>query len=124
MPSSVQGVAAAFLASGGQSGLVPLQVSAASHSPAAGRHGVPAAAFVWLHPVARQLSSVQGFPSSQSSGTHGTVVLDVDEVVVVDVLVVLLAVVVVVSILVVVVVVGGSVRAGTQTLLGLPTRTT
>ena len=115
------------MASGGQSGLVPLQVSAASHSPAAGRHGVPAAAFAWLHPVARQLSSVQGFPSSQSSGTHGTVVLDVDEVVVVDVLVVLvvlLAVVVVVTMLVVVVVVGGSVRAGTQTLLGLPTRTT
>src|SRR5438445_716974 len=64
--SAVHAVPFAFLASDGQALLVPVQVSARSHSPAAARHSVPAwPAGCWqrlLLPL--QVSVVHGLPSS------------------------------------------------------------
>jgi len=67
-PSSVQGVPFGMSSLGGQMGLLPSQLSAASHSPGAGRHSVPAGLGSCVQvPVALQTSSVHPW----SSAAHG-----------------------------------------------------
>src|SRR5216110_3470212 len=68
LPSSVQAVPAALTASAGQLVLVPVQVSARSHSLAAARHTVPALPAGCVHAGAPRVplhtSVVQTLPSS------------------------------------------------------------
>jgi hypothetical protein len=67
-PSSVQGVPFGMNSSGGQPGLLPSQLSAASHSPGAGRHSVPDGLGSCVQvPVVLQTSSVHPW----SSAGHG-----------------------------------------------------
>jgi len=63
-PSSGQAVPTGLKASGGQSGLVPVQVSATSQSPEAERHSVPDGAY----PSGGQSGLV---PVHDSSTSHG-----------------------------------------------------
>jgi hypothetical protein len=64
LPSS-HGVAAGWKTSGGQYTLVPVQVSAMSHAPAAALQTVPALAGGWMHrPLPSHSSALQTLPSS------------------------------------------------------------
>src|SRR5919198_1280685 len=65
------------LASAGQVGLVPVQVSSTSHAPAAARHTVPAFPAGWVHdpPLHKSLvhglvSSAQAVPSARWLARH------------------------------------------------------
>src|SRR5439155_4222093 len=74
LPSSVQVVPLAFKASAGQAVLVPVQLSARSHSPAAARQTVPAALGAWAGEVG--VVAVQLCGASQRSAAARQTVLD------------------------------------------------